>query len=190
MVQISAKSANLQQNLCNKPRGSGEGEICGFPRFEGHWLRVQRKASICSKNCVINRVVPEREKFRISRVRRLLVQISTKKTLPFSQFADNQNGMQVRYLVGARAAVGRWVSMRHYVMAFGTVFHSVHPACGMKNAKISRRQSQRDAGALLGGSKGCGWEMGVDAPLRDGFWDGGRGGGWGPLAVSITERAK
>ena len=76
--------------------------------------------------------------------------------LPFSQSADNHNGMQVRYLVGARAAVGRWVSMRHYVMAFGTVFHSVHPACGMKNAKISRRQSQRDAGALLGGSKGCG----------------------------------
>ena len=35
-----------------------------------------------------------------------------------------------------------------------------------------RRQSQRDAGALLGGSKGCGREMGVDAPLRDGFWDG------------------
>ena len=32
-----------------------------------------------------------------------------------------------------------------------------------------RRQSQRDAGALLGGSKGCGREMGVDAPLRDGF---------------------
>ena len=76
--------------------------------------------------------------------------------LPFSQSADNHNGMQVRYLVGARAAVGRWVSMRHYVMAFETVFHSVHPACGMKNAKISRRQSQRDAGALLGGSKGCG----------------------------------
>ena len=37
--------------------------------------------------------------------------------LPFSQSADNHNGMQVRYLVGARAAVGRWVSMRHYVMA-------------------------------------------------------------------------
>ena len=34
--------------------------------------------------------------------------------------ADNHNGMQVRYLVGARAAVGKWVSMRHYVMAFGT----------------------------------------------------------------------
>ena len=32
-----------------------------------------------------------------------------------------------------------------------------------------RRQSPRDAGALLGGSKGCGREMGVDAPLRDGF---------------------
>ena len=76
--------------------------------------------------------------------------------LPFSQSADNHNGMQVRYLVGARAAIGRWVSMRHYVMAFETVFHSVHPACGMKNAKISRRQSQRDAGVLLGGSKGCG----------------------------------
>ena len=63
MVQISAKSANLQQNLCNKPRGSGEGEICGFPRFEGHWFRFQRKASICSKTCVINRVVPEKGKF-------------------------------------------------------------------------------------------------------------------------------
>ena len=38
--------------------------------------------------------------------------------------ADNHIGMQVRYLVGARAAVGRWVSMRHYVMAFETVFLS------------------------------------------------------------------
>ena len=65
----------MQQNLCNKPRGSGEGEICGFPRFEGHWLRVQRKASICSKNCVINCVVPERGKFRISKVRGPLVRV-------------------------------------------------------------------------------------------------------------------
>ena len=73
------KAPILQQNLCNKPRGSGGGEICGSPRFEGHWLRVQRKASIpgferhwsrfqrkapiCSKTCVINRVVQERGKF-------------------------------------------------------------------------------------------------------------------------------
>ena len=32
--------------------------------------------------------------------------------LPFSQSAGNHIGMRVRYLVGARAAVGRWVSMR------------------------------------------------------------------------------
>ena len=42
MVQISVKSANLQQNLCNKPRGSGEGEICGFLRFEGHFFSKSR----------------------------------------------------------------------------------------------------------------------------------------------------
>ena len=62
LVQISAKSANLQQNLCNKPRGSGEEEIYGFPGFERHWSRFQRKASIGSKIYVINRVVPERRK--------------------------------------------------------------------------------------------------------------------------------
>ena len=46
LVQISAKSANLQQNLCNKPRGSGEGEIFGFPRFEGHCIG-RREVAIC-----------------------------------------------------------------------------------------------------------------------------------------------
>ena len=56
------RRANLQQNLGNKPRGSGGDEIYRFPGFEGHWSRFQRKAPICSKTCVINRVVPERRK--------------------------------------------------------------------------------------------------------------------------------
>ena len=62
LVLISAKNVNLQQNLCNKPRGSGEEEISDFSGFESHWSRFQRKAPICSKTYVINRVVPERRK--------------------------------------------------------------------------------------------------------------------------------
>ena len=33
---------------------------CSTYRFEGHWSRFQRKAPICSKTCVINRVVQDR----------------------------------------------------------------------------------------------------------------------------------
>ena len=58
-----SECANWQQNLCNKPYGSGDKEMSEFPGFEGHWSRFQRKASICSKTRVINRVVPERGKF-------------------------------------------------------------------------------------------------------------------------------
>ena len=59
LVQILAKSVNLQHNLCNKPRGSEEEGIYGFLGFGRHWSRFQRKAPICSKTCVINRVVLE-----------------------------------------------------------------------------------------------------------------------------------
>ena len=34
-----------------------------MPGFGRHWSRFQRKAPICSKTCVINRVVPERGLF-------------------------------------------------------------------------------------------------------------------------------
>ena len=44
LIQISAKSTNSRK----KPPESGEGNIFGFPGFEGHWSRFQQKNTTCS----------------------------------------------------------------------------------------------------------------------------------------------
>ena len=48
--QISGKSANLQQNLCHKPRGSGEEEISEFSKFEGHLVHISAKSANLQQN--------------------------------------------------------------------------------------------------------------------------------------------
>ena len=49
--------------------------------------------------------------------------------------------MQVRYLVGAKATVGKWVSMCHYVMASETV--SLSDIQGSKAMKANGYKVQR-----------------------------------------------
>ena len=63
--------------------------------------------------------------------------------------ADHHNGTQVRHLVEARPAVGKWASMRHYVMAFGTGGGDV--CTSLSQCSYQRRQSEAQRGHQLHG---------------------------------------
>ena len=59
-----SEGANWQQNLCNKPYGSGDKEMSEVPGFQGHCSRFQRKAPVMHyglspprKHCVLRRVL-------------------------------------------------------------------------------------------------------------------------------------